>query len=213
MNKIIIVRAADTAWQEQSAAADENRLQGTVPLPLTEAGKTALQTIAAEIGQETPDCLFSSGNESSGPTADYLAGLINLKPRSIPELHELDCGLWQGLRIAQIKQRYGRAYRQWRSDPASVRPPQGETLTEAASRVRGALQNLIRKNPGKTAVLIVAQMVAALAECLLTGRSLDEFWPVADDRKAMQILDLLPPDECPDGPSADSPVRAFVLRA
>ena len=75
MNKLILIRAGNTPWQEGQPTADESRLQGTVSLPLTEQGKESLQKIAEILQREKIDAIYSSGNESSGPTAEYLAQL------------------------------------------------------------------------------------------------------------------------------------------
>ena len=151
MKKLILVRAASTAWDE------ENRIQGTVPLPLSPAGKQALAAVAVELPPFAPDVLYSSGNESSGPTAECLSQLCHLKTPRIPALRELNCGLCQGLRVEEIRQRYGRAYRQWRSDPGTVTPPQGESIQEAAAKIHGALEVLGHKNRDKTVLLVAAR--------------------------------------------------------
>ena len=112
MNKLILIRAGKTIWQEGQPTADESRLQGTVSLPLTEVGKKCLQKAAEILEREEIDAIYSSGNESSGPAAQYLARLCRLKTKKAPGLRELNFGLWQGLLIGEIKKRYGRAYRQ-----------------------------------------------------------------------------------------------------
>ena len=178
MEKLILIRAGGTTWQEGQPTADESRIQGTVPLPLTEQAKESLQEIAAVLLQENVDCLYSSGNESSGPSAEFLAQLCQIKTKKIPNLRELNFGLWQGLRVVEIKKRYGRAYKQWLTDPASIRPPQGESVPETYERVAQSLQNLYKKNRDKTVVIVAAFVVAALIECLITDKSLDQLWQI-----------------------------------
>jgi broad specificity phosphatase PhoE len=190
MNKLIIVRAGSTAWQSGLPTADESRIQGTVPLPLSEEARLSLRGMAEVLQREKPDRLYSSGNESSGPTAEFLAQLCNIKTRTLPYLHEQDYGLWQGLRIAEIKQRYGRAYKQWRSDPASVRPPQGETLDETLARVQEALREIQEKNRNKTVVVVAAYIVAALMECILTDTSLEQIWDIIEKGENPRIFDF-----------------------
>ena len=54
MKKLILIRAADTAWQEGRPSADESRIQGVVPLPLSEQGKDSLREMAVVIRGEKP---------------------------------------------------------------------------------------------------------------------------------------------------------------
>ena len=190
MKKLILVRAGSTIWQEGQPTADESRIQGTVSLPLTEQAKESLHRIAAVLEAEKPDCLYSSGNESSGPTAEYLTQLCQIKTKKISTLRELDCGLWQGLRIAEIKKRYSRAYRQWRADPTSVRPPQGESVPEAFERVEESLHGIHKKNSDKPVVIVAALIISALIECFVTGKNLDQLWQIADQNDDLRIFDL-----------------------
>ncbi|KPK76959.1 MAG: hypothetical protein AMJ79_04865 [Phycisphaerae bacterium SM23_30] len=190
MNKLILIRAGNTPWQEGQPTADESRLQGTVSLPLTEQGKESLQKIAEILQREKIDAIYSSGNESSGPTAEYLAQLCQIKTKKVSGLRELDFGIWQGLRITEIKNRYGRAYRQWLCDPTSVRPPRGESVLEAYDRVRQSLYSLNKKNRDKTVVVVAAFIIVALIECLVAHKSLDQLWQIAEQHDDLRILDL-----------------------
>jgi len=196
MKQIILIRSGSTAWEEADAGdidqqspegkscccdTDDRRLQGTLPLPLSDKGKAALNDIAEILKREGVGAIYSSGNESSEPTAKYLAELCELKSRKVTDLTELNCGLWQGLRIKDIKKRYGRAYKQWRSDPLSVCPPEGEQMDDCQDRAAAALKCIVKKNKADTAVIVAAQIVAAQIESLLTGRVSGEFWDIADD--------------------------------
>ncbi|MCP4707352.1 MAG: histidine phosphatase family protein [Planctomycetes bacterium] len=190
MKKLILIRAGNTIWQQGQPTDDDSRIQGTVSLPLTDQGKQDLQKTADVLKTQNPDFIYSSGNESSGRTAVFLADLCLLKNKKLPDLRELNCGLWQGLRIAEIKKRYGRAYRQWRIDPTSVRPPQGESIPEACQRVNQILCGLYKKNRDKTIVVVASYFVAAIIECLVTGKNLDQLWRNAEQGNGLQIFDL-----------------------
>ena len=159
-------------------------------MPLSEAGTASLQEVAQQLATLKPDVLYSSGNESSGPTAEHLSSLCSLKDRKIASLHELDCGIWQGLQIKQIKQRYGKAYRQWRSDPTSVTPPQGESVQSALERVQESLEILHKKNGDKTVVVVAARIFAALIQCELTETDLGQLWDVEEQAPAMQVFNF-----------------------
>lgn len=207
MNKLIVIRAGQTAWHLGRPTADESRIQGTVSLPLTPAAQESLQTVSDAIERFHPDCIYSSGNESSGITAKALGKLCSLKSKTLPGLHELDCGLWQGLRIREIKNRYARAYRQWRCDPTSIRPPQGESLEQAAARVRNSLQNLLSKNQNKTIVVVAAVMVAALIECLITATPLERIWQIVEKHETIRTFDITQSPEPSDAGVCRQTVR------
>jgi len=188
MRKLIVVRAGDTCWEE------EDRLQGTVSLPLTEAGKSRLDGIGAALADEGVCSLYSRGNESSGPTADYLAGILEVKARKMVALREMDCGVWQGLRIKDIQKRFSSAYKQWRRDPTSITPCQAESLASVHERVAPALATLLKKHGDKTAVVVAGQIVAAVIACVMTGTALEELWEAVDPASRVQEYEMAPGD-------------------
>ena len=206
MKIIILVRAGGTAWEDSAAelngvgdgissnhqaqSADEKRLQGTLPIPLSDCGREALRKVAVHLRQEGAEAIYSSGNESSGPTAGFLSELCDLKDKKITGMCELNCGLWQGLRIREIKKRYGRAYRQWRNDPLSVCPPEGESVADAFERVKESLRTIIRKNKYKAAAIVAGPMVAAMIECAITNQPLEVFWDIVDSNCAVKKFEM-----------------------
>jgi len=197
MRKVILIQAGKTAWDEYDKnddepplPEDERRLQGTVPLPLSENGKKALQDIARIVRLERAEILYSSGNESSGPTAVLLAELCQLRNKKMPDLRELDCGLWQGLRVREIKQRYGKTYRQWRQDPNTICPPQGEMLETARERVSFSLAAIRKKQKGKIVVIVAAPIVSALIECVLMNKNISNLWSLHDKNNMVGIFNL-----------------------
>jgi broad specificity phosphatase PhoE len=185
MNRLILVRAGNTAW------AKDNRLQGVIPLPLSEQGVRELRALAETLGAYHPDILYSSGNESAGPTAALLAEACGLKNKKLPDLHELDCGLWQGLTLQELNKRFGKAYRQWRADPLSVSPPDGESVEEASRRIQNALGAIHKKNKRKTVMIAAGPFVSAIVECLITQTPLACLW----DRVEKDITKVFQWDE------------------
>lgn len=183
MKRLILIRSGNTAWDE------ENRVQGTVPLPLSQVGKVRLQEQAEELASEGVDCIYSSGNESAGPTASYLARYCHVKAKKIASLHELDCGMWQGLRVEELEKRFRRVYRQWCEDPTSVCPPCGETVEAAFDRVKDGLRILEKKSHGKVVALIAAPVVASLVECALKGVGPDQLWEVMDGACGVSVFE------------------------
>jgi len=184
MNKIIVVRAGSTAWDE------EDRLQGTVPLPLSENGKASLEEIGERLCGEKPECLFSSGNETSGPTAEYLSKVLGLKHQKIVLLREMDFGLWQGLRIKDIQNRFCSAYKQWRNDPTSVCPPQGESLGDVQERVLEGMESIIKKRRDKCTVLVAGRIVSSVIGCLLTQSPLEKLWEIEREDSSVRHYEL-----------------------
>lgn len=173
-----------------TCADQERRLQGTLPLPLSEQGKEALNQVAEILRQFDIQTIYSSGNESSGPTAEFLAAKCGYKTKKNCDLKEMNCGLWQGLRFRDIEKRYNNAYKQWRTSPESICPPDGENLNDCIDRIENSLLTILKKNKCETTVLVVAEIAAAIIECLVTGKEPKTFWEIADKGYPIRIIEL-----------------------
>src|SRR3989344_2473290 len=53
----------------------------------------------------------------------------------IPKLHEIDHGKWEGLSDKQVKKKYPKLYRIWRSKPMKTGFPGGETMRKVKKRI------------------------------------------------------------------------------
>ena len=49
----------------------------------------------------------------------------------LPKLHEINHGHWEGLADKQLKKKYPKPYRIWRTNPMKMKFPKGETMKKA----------------------------------------------------------------------------------
>ena len=69
------------------------------------------------------------------------------KPVEIVEgLQEIDLGDWDGLLYSEIYKTGGETFTQWMTEPASVRIPGGEMLSEVRERVLGAALDILERH-------------------------------------------------------------------
>ena len=76
-------------------------------------------------------------------------------------------GLWQGLKVDEIRRKHPKVFKQWQESPQAICPPGGETLTEAVARVRKALEKPLKKK-GRLAV-VAADPLAAIICAVVRG--------------------------------------------
>lgn len=60
-----------------------------------------------------------------------------------PGIREIDQGAWEGMRGADIAERYGAELAAWRRTPTTAWAPGGESLADVRARVRPALAGLL----------------------------------------------------------------------
>ena len=61
-------------------------------------------------------------------------------------------------------------------EPASVRPPDGETLADAQKRVGGAIETIRKHHKDQAVLLVLRPVVLALTCCMLDGEGIDRIW-------------------------------------
>lgn len=137
---LLLVRTGSTAWE------DEGRLCGATDLAMSDWGREQFETALDAVSGEGLETVFCGPDEASREAADLLARRFGARKRVVPALREVGLGLWEGQRREDLASRHPKAFKQWCENPASVVPPEGETVGEARDRIVGEMCRLIEKS-------------------------------------------------------------------
>ena len=182
---MLVVRCGATAWDEAG------RMQGAADLPLCEAGRVAMDAIAADVCADPPQVVFSGPDEASRAAAKMIAQAAGAKCRTIDDLGEIHLGLWEGLLESGVEDRYPRAAKQWAEDPGAVSPPEGESLQAAKERILIALADAIdRLKEGAAAAVVLRPVAVGIVRCWLNDAPTTELWSQVRDRPAAEWYDV-----------------------
>lgn len=144
-----------------------------VDSPLTIEGKRQ----AAALGRRFLDAnllevkrIYSSPSKRAHETALILQRYLainnpNLGLRVTPAFLEIDHGDLSGLNRRQIQKRYSGFLEKWYKDPASLRFPMGENLTDVSKRTWAQIA-LIKRHIGNGKVVIVTHAEVIKGICL-----------------------------------------------
>lgn len=175
MSDVILIPWARTDW------AAQGRLSGRTDLPLNADGITDVDRWAAELLGAPPTLLQIGPEEAARETARILSRRFGLRSaRPIKDLAEMHIGLWAGLTADEIEQRFTSAYQDWRNQPESVCPPEGEPFADAALRLERAARRALRKHADQRVAFVVGPMAAAALRCTLADGAMDRFWEYFD---------------------------------
>ncbi|HEX6963305.1 MAG TPA: histidine phosphatase family protein [Lacipirellula sp.] len=163
MLTILLIRSGITEFDA------EGRIQGTLDVPLCEEGRRQAKATAEELAARTApiDALYAGPGLSAQQTAEIVGDRLDVRHKTVKQLHNLDQGLWQGLLFDEVKAKQPKVYRQWQDRPDTVCPPEGETLQEVKERIRAALSKITKKHKQGTIALVLAQPLASVLKCLL----------------------------------------------
>ena len=159
MTQLCLVRHGQTDWNL------EGRYQGQSDVPLNENGLAQARSLIERLNGRTFAAVYSSDLKRARQTAKPIANKLGLPVQIEPRLREINQGEWEGVLVEDIKARYAEIWSQRTVDPASVRPPGGETVSEVAERVYAALDGIARLFPTERVLIVSHGLSIATAIC------------------------------------------------
>lgn len=187
MFQILLIRPGATEYDQQG------RIQGNLDIPLCEDGRRQVEAMVDELRDQPITAIYTSPCQAAQQTADALSEALDLKVKELDKLKNVNHGLWQGMLIADVKAKQPRVYRQWQEQPATVCPPQGETIIAAEERLHTAIAKLVKKHKyeGMVAVVLPEPLASVLCHALRNDE-LSDLWRSRDGATPWEVIDVTP---------------------
>jgi len=182
--RIILVRHGETEWNR------EERFRGRVDVPLNETGPAQAWATGERIAATWQvSAVYASPLSRTVKTAKAIAGYFGLPVQAVPDLVDIDYGLWQGLTPEYVEARWPAMLNLWHNDPHLMHFPAGEKLSEVQTRGFSFVKSLIKLYPDQTVVLVGHTVInrAILLEVL--GWGLHRFWKLGQDPCAINVFE------------------------
>lgn len=186
--ELILVRHGETEWSR------DDRFAGISDIELTDVGRQQAQVLAERLLGSTKSisCVFSSPKKRCLETARIIARQLDLSIEVVPELRELDYGVWEGLRRQEILMQYADEYAVWSRDPALRAPRKGETGNALLDRVRPVILQAVADHLGECFVVVGHKTVNRLLICSLLGISPSRYRDVIkQDTACLNVLQFV----------------------
>lgn len=146
--RLILIRHGETGGNPA------RRLQGRVDLPLSETGRAQAAAAGDALSAETLDRIVASPMKRAAETAGIIAARQR-KPVSVvldSRLREVDLGLWEGLTLPEVKEKFPGELERWFVDPLAV-PSEGEPAAETRERISQFAEELLASGAQTAAVI------------------------------------------------------------
>jgi broad specificity phosphatase PhoE len=115
--------------------------------PLSSKGQIQAQHVASYLHSLPITWLASSPLLRARETMAPLAQRLAMEPLVLPELVELNMGLWDGLVLDELKVSDATRFAAWSQDPENSPPPQGESILGVGRRVLAGLDRFFEGRP------------------------------------------------------------------
>jgi phosphoserine phosphatase len=165
MPDVVLIRPGCTDYDEQQ------RVQGALDLPLNSRGREQVDQLADQLAEKKLEIIYSSPNEPARSTAELLGQSLGVKIKEKKGFRNLNQGLWEGMKLDEIRRKYPKVLKQWQDSPETICPPEGEAISDALSRVREALQKPLKRK--SVFGIVVSEPLASLIGCVVLGSQLE----------------------------------------
>jgi probable phosphoglycerate mutase len=170
MVQIVLIRPGSTDYDEQG------RILGTLDVPLNVKGAEEVQRIVEGVRALGIATIYRGPGQSAEQTATAISEALDVKVKELDTLRNIDLGLWQGMLVEDVKRKQPKVFRQWREQPGTICPPEGEMLSEVQARIQAALTKILKKHKEGAVALVIPEPVASIVRGYLSHGELGDFW-------------------------------------
>jgi broad specificity phosphatase PhoE len=183
--RVILVRHGETYWNHL------RRFQGREDTELNLRGRHQAELLAKALEKIRLDAIYSSPLKRAYDTAGVVADSHNLQVIIISQLTEISHGLWEGLSLEEIKERYPQVLEDWWERPETVAMPEGESLEDVRVRAMEGIDIIVRNHPYQTVLAVSHDAVNKVILCSLLGIDLSRFWQIKQGNTGINIIDFI----------------------
>ena len=120
----------------------EHRLQGALPVPLNECGRSQARALADYLKAVPIDAIYASPRSRALETAQIIGEVLGQTVRGDERLAEIAFGDFEGHTFAEVEARFSTAYRKWESGYRPYRVPGGESRLDVQRRMQAAWDDI-----------------------------------------------------------------------
>ncbi len=182
--RLILVRHGQTEWNKQI------RFQGIADIPLDDEGMRQAEFLSQRIASWPPDVIYTSPLNRAKSTAQIISRQFDIQPIIVPELIEVNFGIWEGVSIPQLEHDDPEAITRWKADPFFNVPEGGESWPEICERLSRAMNAII--SAGHERVIVVAHGgVMRVLIAMILGIDPHKAWNVEASNCGMTGIEIV----------------------
>lgn len=132
-----------------------HRYNGHGDVALTPLGVDQYHQLKPRLAADRISACYTSDLSRTVRGGEILGSHLGVEPVKLPALRELNCGIWQGLSLAEVQASRPDEWAARLADLVNFRSAGGESLGDLAARVLPAFAEIVARHRGEE-VLVVA---------------------------------------------------------
>jgi broad specificity phosphatase PhoE len=178
----------------------EDRFAGSTDVDLSTEGREQVRRLAQRLAADRVRAVYSSPLRRTVDTATILGAPHGLAPVTRDGLREISHGRWEGLRRAEVEERFPEEYAAWEEDPFTFAPEGGECGLDVMARALPVIRQIVVAHAGENVIVVSHKATLRLVISSLLG---------FDARGYRDRLDQSP--ACLNAIDFKDPVRARLM--
>jgi probable phosphoglycerate mutase len=160
---------------------------------LTHIGLEQAEKVAAAVAQLNPEVIIASPLKRTTQTAEALSRQTGLPIVFEEAWIECSFGVWDGLSIDEVKEKYPADYQSWISSTGFA-PPQGESYDSVALRVDAALNQIAAEYPGQRVAVVTHNGTIKSAAKVVIGAPAESIFHIDVSPCSITTVSIWPSD-------------------
>lgn len=162
---------------------------GHYDVRLTARGEEQYHQLKPRLDAERIAALYTSDLVRTVRGGEILGPYLGVEPVKVPALRELNCGVWQGLSLAEIQRDRPDEWAARLADLEHFRAPEGESLGDLAARVLPALREIVTRHRGEEVLVVAHGGVNRVILMDAVGAPLKSFFSIEQRYCCMNVID------------------------
>jgi len=168
---------------------EEKRYNGQVNVPLTPLGRMQSDRVRDRLCDVALDAVYSSDLDRSRYCAELIASSHGLTVITHEALRELHIGDWEGRTWAELQEAYPDDWQARLQDLVNFQVPGGESLKDAAERIRPVFLQILGSHRGGDIALVAHGGVNRIILLDAIGAPLRQAFSIEQDYGCVNIID------------------------
>lgn len=184
MTRIFLIRHGETQWNFDA------RYQGHSDIELSEKGTLQGEKLGLYFKRFSLDAVYASDLKRAFTTAQLIAQYHNLEVQLVPDMREINFGVWEGLTFKDIREKYRELADMWLKEPEQLVIPEGENFAQVKKRAYQAILNLVDKHQGQNVVVVSHGGTIRTVLCAILDLPLSKMWQIKQDNTALNMIEF-----------------------